>query len=335
MLELLNKISGTHGVSGYEANVAKAVLSEMKKYTNEQYIDNLGNLITVKRGSGNGKKIMLCAHMDEIGLMATYIEDKGQIRVSHIGGIGFSNISYDRVISENGVIGILVPDGKTKPAEYSADKFYIDIGVDSKEEASKKVKIGDVFCLEPGIVQLCENKICGHPLDDRIGCALLIEIAKALNAENLNNDIYYVFSVQEEVGCRGSKTAAFSISPDISLAFDVTGTGDIPNATPMACSIGNGAAIKVKDASAICDPKLVDELIEVANENGIKYQLEVLIYGGTDTSSMQTSGMGSRAAAISIPTRYIHSGNEMLDMNDVFSAKKLALAYIKKADALN
>ncbi len=329
MLELLRKVSAVHGVSGFEKKAAEVIRTEIAAYTDEQYTDALGNLIAVKHGNENGRKLMLCAHMDEIGFMVTFIEEKGQIRIAPVGGIGFVASSYDRVVSENGVRGLIVPEGRVKAADYAADKFYIDIGARNKKEAEKKVKIGDVFRFESDIVRLCGKRVCGHPLDDRIGCAVLIEIARSLANENINDSIYYVFSVQEEVGLRGSKTAAFSIAPDIALAFDVTGTGDVPGAMPMACAVGDGAAIKVKDSSVICDQKLVAELIEVAKTEKIKYQLEVLQYGGTDTASMQMTGVGSRAGALSIPTRYIHSGNEMLDLDDAEACVALATAYIR------
>ncbi len=329
MLELLRKVAYAHGVSGFEKKAAEVIGAEIAAYTDEQYTDALGSLIAVKHGNGNGKKIMLCAHMDEIGFMVTFIEEKGQIRIAPVGGIGFATSSYDRVISEKGVRGLIVPEGRVKAAEYTAEKFFIDIGAKNKKEAEKKVKIGDVFRFESDIVRLCGKRVCGHPLDDRIGCAVMIEIAKSLADEKINDDIYYVFSVQEEVGLRGAKTAAFAIAPDIALAFDVTGTGDIPGATPMACAVGDGAAIKVKDSSVICDPTLVGELIEVAKAEKINYQLEILTYGGTDTASMQMSGAGSRAGALSIPTRYIHSGNELIDLDDAEACVALTAAYIK------
>lgn len=329
MLELLRKISAAHGVSGYEKGVSDVIRSEMMKYTDEQYTDALGNLITVKHGKAGKGKLMLCAHMDEIGFMATFIEDNGQVRLAPIGGIGFAASSYDRVVSEKGVRGVLVPDSRVKPAEYVADKFYIDIGAKNKKEAEKKVAVGDVFRFDNDIVRLCGKRVIGHPIDDRVGCAILVKIAEELSAAEVDCDVYYVFSVQEEVGCRGSKTAAYAVAPDVAIAFDVTGTGDTPGAAPMACRVGDGAAIKVKDASVICDPKLVDRLIDVAKENGIKYQLEVLTFGGTDTSSMQLAGTGCSAGCLSIPSRYIHSSNELIDLSDAEACVALAAAYIK------
>ena len=330
MLDIFKKIAAAQGVSGSENDTAGVVAELMSQYTDDISIDTLGNLIAVKKGVGeNRQKIMLCAHMDEIGFMVTYIEKSGFVRFAPIGGINYTAVSFTRVRSERGVRGIVVPENKVKPADYKADNFVIDIGAKDEKEAARRVKIGDTFRFDNDIVKVSGSRVFGHPADDRIGCAVLVDIARQLDGVDVCDDVYFVFSVQEEVGCRGSKTAAFAIAPDISLAFDVTGTGDTPSATPMKCELSGGAAIKIKDSSVICDSSLVDELIAVAKEKKIKYQLEILTYGGTDTSSMQMTGIGSRAGALSIPTRYIHSPNEMLDMNDAQACADLAAEFIK------
>ena len=185
--------------------------------------------------------------------------------------------------------------------------------------------------MEGGFTRLLGRRIAGRPLDDRIGCAMLIKIAEALKETPCRDDVYFVFSVQEEVGVRGSKTATFGIMPDIGIAYDVTGTGDTIGAKPMACSVGGGAAIKIKDASVLCDRELVEALAEVAKESEIKYQYEILVAGGTDTSSMQMTGAGCRAVALSVPTRYIHSGVEMLDLADAQACIDLTVAWLTKA----
>ena len=330
MLDIFKKIAAAQGVSGSENDTAGVIAELMSEYTDDISIDTLGNLIAVKKGSGENKqKIMLCAHMDEIGFMVTYIEKNGFVRLAPIGGINYTAVAFTRVRSERGVRGIIVPEGQVTPADYKAENFIIDIGAIDEKEASRRVKIGDTFRFDNDIVKVAGSRVFGHPADDRIGCAVVVDIARQLNGVELNDDVYFVFSVQEEVGCRGSKTASFAIAPDIALAFDVTGTGDTVGATPMKCELSGGAAIKIKDSSVICDPTLVDELIAVAKEKKIKYQLEILTYGGTDTSSMQMTGMGSRAGALSIPTRYIHSPNEMLDMNDAQACADLAAEFIK------
>lgn len=314
-------------VSGREAAVREKIEAMIRPWCDECYTDTLGNLIARKKG--NGKKIMLAAHMDEIGFLVNTIEENGMIRVAPVGGISFAAAAFCPVVSEKGVKGAIVPNGKTKPEDYKADAFYIDIGATSKKKAEAKVSVGDFFVLTPKLERISGGRVCGRPLDDRVGCAILLDVAERLWNEKTDADVYYVFSVQEEVGCRGSKTAAFAIAPDFGLCFDVTGTGDVPGASPMACSLGGGAAVKIKDASVICDEGVVKELCRLAEENKIKYQKEILLYGGTDTSSMQMSGSGAAAGALSIPSRYIHSGSEVCDLADVEACASLAVEFVK------
>lgn len=328
MLNILKNINNCVSVSGREKTVSDKILSYIAPLTDKTWEDAMGNLIAVKYGKGeNKKKIMLCAHMDEIGFMVTHIDDNGFVRITPIGGINFVSACFSYVISERGVKGVLVPDSGTKASDLKAENVYIDIGAKDKKDAEKKVKIGDTFVAEASVAKI-GKKVCGRPMDDRIGCVVLIKIAEKLADIACENDIYFCFSVQEEVGVRGAKTAAFAIAPDYALAFDVTGTGDVPGAKPMECSVSGGAAIKIKDSSVICDRTVVDKLISIAKENDIKYQCEILTYGGTDTSSMQMAGAGSHAGAISIPTRYIHSNVEMIDMNDVSACVELAALFV-------
>ena len=317
-------------VSGREKAVREKINELIAPYTDSVYTDNLGNLVAVKYGSSeNKKKIMLCAHMDEIGFLATYIEDSGFIRIATVGGINLVASSFSEVVSERGVKGVLVPDASVKAADFAPDKFVIDVGAKNKKEAERKVKIGDFFVVRPSLSKLSGKRVCGRPIDDRIGCAILIEIAKSYARSKPKHDIYFTFSSQEEVGCRGAKTASFGISPDYALIFDVTGTGDSVGAKPMECALGRGAAIKIKDSSVICHAELVEQLKELAEKKNIPYQLEILTYGGTDTSSVQMSGLGTRAGALSIPTRYIHSSVETFDMADAEACKALTLEFIE------
>lgn len=330
MYNTLKHVTLVHGVSGKETRVAIKIQEMITPYCDNSYIDALGNLIAVKYGNGEDrKKVLLCGHMDEIGFIVNFIEDNGFVRVAPIGGINWVACAFGEVISEHGTHGVLVPNAGTKASDFAPDLFYIDIGADSKKNAERKVKIGDTFVLKSNISKLNANRVIGRPLDDRVGCAVVIEIAKRIAENPVADDMYYVFSVQEEVGCRGSKTAAFAIAPDVSLTFDVTATGDAAGAKPMAVKLGGGAAIKIKDVSVICDTGVVDKLIRLAKEHNIKSQLEVLTAGGTDTSSIQMTGAGCPAGAISIPSRYIHSGVEMIDMNDVKACVELALEFIK------
>lgn len=331
MYNTLKQITLVHGVSGHEHNVANTLKEMIAPYCDESYVDALGNLIAVKYGNGeNRKKVLLCGHMDEIGFIVNFVEDSGFIRVAPIGGINWVACAFGEVVSDKGVHGVLVPNSGTKASDFAPDLFYIDIGVDNKKAAERKVKIGDTFVLKSNLTKLNSNRVVGRPLDDRAGCGIVLEIVKRIAAEPVADDVYYVFSVQEEVGCRGSKTAAFAIEPDVSLTFDVTGTGDTSGAKPMAVKLGGGAAIKIKDMSVICDSEIVDNLSRIAKEKGIKAQLEILAYGGTDTSSIQMTASGCQAGAISIPSRYIHSGVEMIDMNDYKACIDLAVEFIKE-----
>ena len=254
----------------------------------------------------------------------------GMIRLATIGGISFVASIYSTVVFDNGVKGVLVPNWGTAPQDLKIENVYVDIGAKDKKEAERKVSVGDFCAVEGKVTRLLGRRIVGRPFDDRVGCAVLIKIAEKLKETPVRDDVYFVFSVQEEVGLRGARTAAYGIMPDVALAYDITGTGDEPGCRPMACHMGAGAAIKIKDAMVICDHDLVQELAEVAKANDIKHQFEILHSGGTDTAAMQAAGAGVRAGAISIPTRYGHSGVEMIDAADADACVDLTVAWLKK-----
>lgn len=331
MYNTLKTLCMIPSVSGRESAVSAKIAEMIKPYADECRNDALGNLIAVKYGTAKDKKkIMLCAHMDEIGFLVTHIDDKGFLRVATVGGIHFvASHSYE-VLSERGVRGILISEDGVKPADFAADKFVIDIGAKNKKEAERRVKIGDFFVVAPSLSKLCGSRVCGRPLDDRIGCAVILDVAKRFADTAPEHDLYYVFSVQEEVGCRGAKTAAFGIAPDYALVYDVTGTGDTVGSKPMECAVGAGAAIKIKDSSVICHTQTVDMLRELAKKHKIPYQMEILTCGGTDTSAIQMSGAGVRAAALSIPTRYIHSAVECADLADAKACADLSVKFIEE-----
>jgi len=330
MYQTLKELIKVHGVSGREGAVAKAISEKIAPYVDEISTDALGNLIALKKGNGeNKRKRMLCAHMDEIGFLITFIEDSGLLRIAPVGGIHFAASAFTEVVSESGVHGVLVPNDDTKPADFAADKFYIDIGAKNKKDAERRVSIGDFFVCAPNLIRLMNSRVAGRPFDDRVGCAVVIENARYFSENAPKNDVYYVFSVQEEVGLRGAKTSAYSVDPDYALVFDVTGTGDTPSAKPMACSVGSGAAIKIKDSSVICHREVVASLVSLAKANKITHQCEILAYGGTDTAAIQMSRGGAKVGAISIPTRYIHSGVELLDMKDAKACSDLSIKFIE------
>ena len=316
------------GISGREKNIRAAIAEKIAPFVTEVRTDTLGNLIALKKGRTGDKKIMLCAHMDEIGYLANFIEENGLIRVGAIGGVGFANSAYSKVVSENGVVGFLAPDASVAPADIVADKMYIDIGASTKKEAERKVRIGDSFVGEPSLCKLYGKRVAGRPIDDRVGCLVLLAVAESLKDVELDADVYFVFSVQEEVGCRGSITATYAIAPTEAICVDVTSTGDRPGSKPMACALGKGAAIKIKDRSVICHEEIVNALESIAKENKIPVQKEILAFGGTDTSSMQLTGAGCKAGAISIPTRNVHTSVECCDMGDVEASVKLIEKYL-------
>ncbi len=325
----LQKLCLCPSVSGREDGIREMLRERIRPFADEISIDNLGNLIAKKKGTNpDAKSVMLCAHMDEIGFLVTFIEENGMLRIAPIGGIHFPAAAFSEVVSERGVAGVIVPEDKVKPKDYAADKFYIDIGAKDRKGAERRVSVGDFFVIRGSVRRLAGKRVCGRPLDDRIGCAVLLALAERLYGATTEGDVYYVFSVQEEVGCRGALPATFRISPDYALCFDVTATGDTPSATPMACSVGKGVAVKIKDNSVICHEEVVTALCAIAEEKKIPYQKEILLYGGTDTSSMQLSGSGSRAGALSIPCRYIHSAVETCDLGDAEACVDLAEQFV-------
>ncbi len=329
LYQTLQKLCAIPAVSGREAALRSHIEALLAPHCDELRTDALGNLIACKKGKGKAPTLLFCAHMDEIGFLVTFLEENGMLRIAPVGGISFAASAFSAVISNRGVRGVLVPNAKTKAADYKADVFYIDIGAKSRKDAERRVSIGDFFVAESRVFRLGGSRVAGRPLDDRLGCAVLLGIAETLSDVSPMGDIYYVFSVQEEVGCRGSRPAAFATSADYALSLDVTATGDTPEATPMACSLGGGAAVKIKDSSVICSEELTTLLCTLAEEQRIPYQREILLAGGTDASSLQLAGAGSRAGGLSIPCRYIHSGVEVCDLKDAEACLALGVALAK------
>ena len=327
MIELLKKLFEAQSVSGGEKAIMDVIESELAGACDEVKRDALGNLIAVKRGkSESPRRVMLAAHADEIGFLVTFIESKGLCASPP--WAASTGASVSRLLSLKTHEGVLVPDADARTGDYDADKFYVDIGTSDRESAEKLVKIGMRAAVAPQLVELAGGRIAGRPLDDKIGCAVLVETMRRL--KDNPDDVYCAFTVQEEVGCRGARTSAYAVMPDVSIACDVTGVGDTPGSKLMAVKLGGGAAIKIKDSSVICSPEIVADLTKVAEERGIKLQFEILTRGGTDTSQMQLAGEGSVAGCISVPTRYIHSGVEMCDLADVEDCVKLFVGYLSR-----
>lgn len=327
MFELLKKLTESFGVSGNEEEIREVITNEVKNKVNEIKVDPLGNLICIKKGNGKGKKIMVAAHMDEIGVMATFIDENGFIRFSNIGGVNQYNSIGQRVRFKSGTIGAVYYEDKLEDIKnLKLSKMYIDIGVKTREEAQKVVNIGDVACFVGEAVKQ-GDMVFSKALDDRSGCAVAIKALKELGESK--NDIYFVFTVQEELGLRGAKTSAYDISPDIAIAIDVTLTGDTPEAKVMEVKCGNGPAIKIKDRSIICHPIIKKLLEDSAKKANVPYQYEILDIGGSDPGAIHTSGGGVPSGAISIPCRYVHSPVEVASLTDMEQAVKLLVKALK------
>ncbi|MBR5479400.1 MAG: M20/M25/M40 family metallo-hydrolase [Clostridia bacterium] len=325
--DILKELSSIPSPTGSEKTFAEKIAAIAKPFADEVRFDALGNLIV--RKVGIGKKLMLCAHMDTIGMLATYADDKGFIRFGPLGGLDTSALYNIPVTFVNGVEGVVSVDTKVPAKDRKTSNFYIDIGAESKEDALKKVPIGTPAYFKGEARKLGEFKVSAPYLDNRAGVILLLMLISAL--PETDYDLHFVFSVQEEVGLRGAKVAAFDIEPDFALAIDVTDTGDLPETDIiMDVKLGHGCAVKIMDRSVICHPKITSALQECAEKSGIPYQNEIMTDGGTDAGAIHLSGGGVISGGISIPTRYIHTPCEVCDLRDIDSAYKLLRAAIEK-----
>jgi len=330
-MELLEELSQAWGVSGHEKQVRDIIKREVISYADEIFTDPIGNLIVLKKGkdSPNKKKIMLAAHMDEIGYQVTKVDNDGKIKVCEVGWTWTSSIYNDKVIFRNGTIGVVGCEGPVEEAKRDATKLYIDIGCTTKEDAEKYVKIGDYAGFIGKFYELKNGRITSKSFDNRAGCYVLIEALKR-NKGDGPNDVYYVFTVQEEVGCRGAVVTAERIKPDIGISIDVTPDHFYPSDLHGANAVGDGIGVKLGDPSAMLDEYLVDEMLACCEENNIKYQRDVMDRGGTDASSMNMSYYGVKVCGISIVDRFPHSQSSVISRDDVNGAIDLADKYTKR-----
>lgn len=323
--DLLKRLVEVYSPSGDEEKIADVIKNEIINYVDEINSDSLGNLIARKKG--NGKKIMIAGHMDQIGLMITDIDKEGFLRFTNIGGISPYISLGQKVIFKNGTIGVVYMERTDDMGKLKLENMYIDIGAKNKEDAENKISIGDSCVYLSGYYE-DSSRITSGCLDDRIGCYIMIETLKELS--HSENDLYFVFTVQEEVEVRGAKTSAYSINPDIGIAVDITGSGDTPKAKRFAVSLDKGTAIKVKDQGIVVHPKIKELMINTAKENNIDYQLEILEYGGTDSGAIHLTREGVPSGVISVPTRYAHTPCETISKNDVISCIKLLTKLLEK-----
>ncbi len=315
-MRILRKLTQTFGVSGRESAINEVITEFVKDYADKITSDGIDNLIVYKEGTGtNKKKVMVSMHKDEIGFMVMSIDSDGYLKVRNVGGINVATTVMNRIMFRNGTVGIV---GFTKglgKLEGGVLDMYVDIGAKSKEDAEKKVKVGDVACYMGDLVKLKNRRVASKAMDNRIGCFIGIKALMELKAPY--HDMYFVFSSQEELGLRGATVASRVINPDIGIAVDITGSYDTPESKGGNMKLGEGAAIKVMDKSVICDETLVSAMVDIGEKKKIKYQMDILPSGGTDAGAMNISNHGVRSGGISIPTRNGHGPNGMVDMKDV------------------
>lgn len=327
MKDLIKKLTSVCSPSGSEGSARQMVINELDGYYSGYKIDALGNLIVILQGdapAAEKKKVMIAAHLDEIGVIATHIDEQGFIRFTQVGVLFPAYLPSARVRFANGLIGVvgLEPGAKAdQPGVF--DKFFIDVGL-SKEE--NPIKIGDVGCFVGDFIDM-GKKVVSKTMDDRVSVAVAIEAIKRIGKPK--NDLYFVFTTQEEVGTRGAGTAAYGVEPDLAFAIDVTVSGDTPKNKSIDVGLGKGPAIKIKDYWMIADQKIVRWMTSTAEALGIPYQREVLLLGSTDARSIQVTRSGVPAGCVSIPCRYVHSTVEMVDMDDVENAVKLIVGLLK------
>jgi len=331
MRELIRKLVESYGPSGTEEQIRDVIRAEVEPLVDDLRVDAMGSLIAHVEGNGSGTdeghRLLLDAHLDEIGVMVTYIDEDGFARFTSIGGVSPLTCIGSRVAFEDGRVGVIHVDQKREDASKvpKLDQLYIDVGATSRDDCPVKIGEPAVFT-RPFVAQ--GSRLISKAMDDRIGCAVLIELLRRL--DGTPHDLYVVFAVQEEVGLRGARTSAFGIEPDMAIAVDVTGTGDTPEAKPMAVKLGAGPAVKVKDSGMIAHPKVRQLLVDRAEEADIPYQLEVLERGTTDAAAVQLVRAGVPAGCLSIPCRYVHSPSEMVDEADVENGVRLLLEVLQK-----
>ncbi len=328
MKPLIKKLTETFSPSGYEDAIRKTIIEEIKDFADEIRTDALGNLIA-RKGTG-GKKIMLAAHMDEIGIMVNHVDQNGFARFSSLGGVYPFTLIGSRVKFINGASGVIGAYYLKRPFKLIKNEdMFIDTGATNPKNSP--VQIGDVAGFERPFLDL-GKKLVAKSMDDRIGVAVLIETLKKL--KKTPYEVYFVFTVQEEVGVRGAAASAYGVNPDIGIAVDVTGANDIPDIGAKSVFLGKGPTVKFKDAGNLGSPHLIELFIKTAQKHKIPLQKEVADKGGTDARSMQLARSGVPVITLSIPCRYVHSPSETIDYEDAQNAVKLLTKILEKKGSL-
>lgn len=335
MKEMLKQLCLLPGPSGYEYPVREYIMEKIKGFADEITVDTLGNLIVFKKGKRKSKKnLLLAAHMDEVGIIVTSYADDGYLKFDFIGGvdrrvaIGKTVLIGDRAVQ--GLIGLKAYHLVSKSEEKTVPKteaMYIDIGVRSKETAEALVSLGDSGVFDVMPQDFGDNMISARAIDDRVGCALLIELIRS----EIPRDCFFAFTVQEEVGTRGAATVAYALKPDIALILEGTTAADLPGVSSekRICRVGGGVVIPFMDKGTIYDSALVKQLNGICDANGIKRQTKEYVSGGTDASAIQRSGSGVQTAGIAAPVRNIHSPSCVASWDDIECMRRLAVSFLE------
>lgn len=341
---LLEKLSNAHGISGYEGSVREIIKGEIEPYVDEVKIDTLGNLIATKKGKS--PRVMLAAHMDEIGLMVKYIDDEGFVRFAKVGGWFDQTLVNQRVLLHTpkgvvaGVIGskpVHMMEEEEKKKAIEAKDMFIDVGASSRDEAiALGIEPGVTASIDQKLAGLANDTVTGKAFDDRAGGAVLITVMQAVAQISLAPEVTAVFTVQEEVGLKGARTSAFGLNPSVAIALDTCIPGDHPGIkkTDSAAQVGKGPVITVLEAGGrgtITHPRVLEWLRQTAKAKGIPYQMEVTEQGTTDASAISLTREGIPSGVISVATRYIHTPVELLSLKDLESAAGLVVEAIKSA----
>ncbi|MBZ9684869.1 M42 family metallopeptidase [Clostridium estertheticum] len=329
---LLEKLSNAAGPSGFEGEVREIIKGEIVNYVDEIKVDVMGNVIAHKKGSGI--KVLIDAHMDEVGFIITGYNDDGTLRFESLGGInGKVILSKVVLIGKNKITGVIgfkpihLQNAEERKKNVKASLCCIDIGSSSKEETKKIIKLGEFVVFNMVYGEFGDGLVKGKAFDDRMGCAVAIEILK----ENYNCDLYVSFNVQEEVGERGTYVSAFNIQPDIGVALEGTICADMPSVTShlRATEIGKGPAISIMDKTSIFNDDILKSIIKVAENKDIPYQLRRAIAGGNDAGAILMSGDGAKVATVSVPCRYIHSSVSVASIEDYKNTVRLMVEWLK------
>lgn len=340
-ISLLKNICEVAGAPGFESRVRSMVTEEVEPLVDSLEVDNMGSVITLKKGKNNpdGKKVMVAAHMDEIGFIVTHIDDKGFLRFHTLGGFDPKTLTAQRVIVHGkkdlvGVMGskpihVMSPEERNKNPKIT--DYFIDLGMPA-DEVKEIVSVGNPITRERELIEMGNCVNC-KSIDNRVSVFILIETLRQLG--DVPYDVYGVFTVQEEVGLRGANVSAHRINPDFGIGLDTTIAYDLPGAQPheKITSLGEGAGIKIMDSSTICDYRMVDYMKKTADKHQVKWQPELLTGGGTDTAGVQRMGkQGAIAGAVSIPTRHLHQVIEMADKNDINACIQLLKCSLQDLD---